>query len=82
MEDFIILYLFSNIIGSMLLLIAANERTVPSFLAFVISILCSFLVGYLFILCYPTRLEKENSEKINRLLERIAKQPEGKTENK
>lgn len=74
MNDFITYLFLFNIFGSLALMFAALERTVPSWLAFIVSVIFSPIIGFLFVLCFPTKIDEDSKRYLKAILERMNKE--------
>lgn len=59
MEDLLTLYFLFSFLGSIAVFYAGLNRTVNVYLAFFVSLIFSPLIGFLFVLCYPTYHEED-----------------------
>lgn len=70
MEDYLSYLIAVHVLGSFALAYAALQRTVNFWLAFLISFVLTPVVGFLFVLCYPTYVEEDTKKYLKKLLER------------
>jgi|GEM_PF-2970413 hypothetical protein len=69
MENYLSYLVAVHILGSFALAYAALQRTVSFWLAFLISLVLTPVVGFLFVLCYPTYVEEDTKKYLKKLLE-------------
>lgn len=62
MEDLLTFYCLFCVLGSFAVMYAGINRTVNVYLSFLVSLILSPLVGFLFVLCYPTYCEEDASK--------------------
>lgn len=70
MENAISLLIAVNILGSLALSYAALQRNVNFWLALFISLILTPIIGFLFILCFPTYVEEDTKKYLKRLLDK------------
>lgn len=73
MNDFITYLFLFNVFGSLALMFAALERTVSLWLALIVSVIFSPVIGFLFVLCFPTKIDEDTKLYLKTILDRIDK---------
>ncbi|WP_118299363.1 hypothetical protein [Bacteroides ovatus] len=75
MENLFFIYFLINFIAMIPVAYAADKRIVSTGWAALITLIFSPVIGFLFVLCYPTKAESEYQEKMllrmNNILERL-----------
>lgn len=74
MENFSTYLIAFNIIGSLVLLFAALEREISMWLAFIVSLIFTPIIGYLFLLCFPTKVEVDSKILLKRIMDKLCEE--------
>lgn len=68
MENFLFVYLLVNFVSLIPIAYAADKRTVGTGWAVLVSLIFSPLIGFLFILCHPSKAEIDYQQRMIRIM--------------